>query len=392
MPRSRRGRSSSRQRLVRVSPIWLGLLVLWLVAMSFLPDPRPLGAPEWAVAGLGSLAGLPEPAARFVGSGTLRVVGIALIGLLLSLVLRRVPIRSAAPVGLLVAPALALVVLWINYGYFPLAFQLKAGVVGAILGFLAGLALRRNRKALVAMVLLAGGFLAWGLSTGISTDTFDAARATLLHVVDNADQVPKGDEGFARIVEIAFAFAEDNSHRTDAVLPNEAAILALGVILGDEKVAWVAKREVQAEQMKRALSLRKGITLQGRGDLSQHFWVSAALAVLSDEGRSMTVGIAKELMDATPGGSGFSFVDLTADRAGSLFALAATRTGESASAMQSRIRNGVPTEDFCPDVSDLPEGLSRDELQEDYGGPGGKGTLAIAAEIQRRLATCKALR
>ena len=40
--------------------------------------------------------------------------------------------------------------------------------------------------------------------------------------------------------------------------------------------------------------------------------------VLSDERRTMTVGLLKELADATPGGSGFSFGDLVADRAGSL--------------------------------------------------------------------------
>ena len=50
-------------------------------------------------------------------------------------------------------------------------------------------------------------------------------------------------------------------------------------------------------------ALRKRVTLRGRRDLSAHFWVSAALAVLSDQRRSMTVGIAKEMMDATRSGN-----------------------------------------------------------------------------------------
>ena len=84
-------------------------------------------------------------------------------------------------------------------------------------------------------------------------------------------------------------------------------------------------------------AIRNRITLRGRNDLARHFWVSAALSVLSDESRSMTVGITKEMMDATPGGSGFSFVDLTADRAGTLFAVAATSNAESARNLQLRI-------------------------------------------------------
>ena len=105
----------------------------------------------------------------------------------------------------------------------------------------------------------------------------------------------------------------------------------------------------------------------------------------------MTVGIAKELMDATPGGTGFSFVDLTADRAGNLFAVAATRNAESARAMQSRIRNGMGTADLCPDVRNLPEGISRDDFQAEYGGLGGAETRRVVEEIRRRLATCEGL-
>ena len=99
----------------------------------------------------------------------------------------------------------------------------------------------------------------------------------------------------------------------------------------------------------------------------------------------------KEMMDATPGGSGFSFVDLTADRAGTLFAQAATATPESATDMQLRIRRGLSSEDFCPDISGLPEGISRDDFQTQYGGLGGEETGKIVEEIQRRLAQCQAL-
>jgi len=299
--------------------------------------------------------------------------------------------RWAALFVLVVAPLLGVATQWINYGYFPIAPQLRFGLASTILGGVAGLALRRSRVALAVLVILAVGLFAWGTSTGVPDDLYEAARATALYVLANAEDVPDGDEGFSRLMHVAFTFAEDNSHGTDAVQSNRAAILALGVILGEERVARVGKRQVDLGRRKEIAALRNRITLRGRNDLSRHFWVSAALAVLSDDRRSMTVGITKEMMDATPGGSGFSFVDLVADRAGTLFAEVATRDEESAHAMQLRIRNGVRIEEYCPDIQDLPEGLSRDDFQTEYGGLGGAGTRSVVEEIRRRLATCEGL-
>jgi hypothetical protein len=59
--------------------------------------------------------------------------------------------------------------------------------------------------------------------------------------------------------------------------------------------------------------------------------------------------------------------------------------------MQARVRNGVRIADFCPDIRELPEGLTRDEFQAEYGGLGGRGTQRVVEEIRRRLATCEAL-
>jgi hypothetical protein len=125
--------------------------------------------------------------------------------------------------------------------------------------------------------------------------------------------------------------------------------------------------------------------VHGRKDWSRHFWVSAALTVLADADRSITVGLTKELMDAAPGGSGFSFSDLAADAAGQAFAVAATRDNASARTVQRRILQGVNIEDFLPDIRDLPEGLTRDQLQTEYGGLGGEGTQLVVDEILLRL-------
>ena len=385
-------RSNIHRLSVRISWVWLGLLLGWVILLCTLPDPRPLGAPEWAVGVAESIGGFSEATARLVATVALRGLGLMVIGVLLALVLRRVQLKVAGPVALILSPLLALVTQWLNYGYFPITPQVRFGVASALLGAILGLALRKNKAAVAALVFVPLGLFLWGTSTGISDDLYDAARATALHVLESANELPEGDAGFAKLMETAFDFAADNSRGTDPVLPNRAAILALGVILGEERVAEVAKREIDIKRQPEFVALRQRITLYGRHDLSRHFWVSAALAVLSDETRAMTVGIAKELMDSTPGGSGFSFIDLTADRAGTLFTAAATRDEDSARAIHALIRGGVVISDFVPDSLDLPEGLSRDEFEVNYGGLGGKGTMKVVEEIRRRLATCKGLR
>jgi hypothetical protein len=89
---------------------------------------------------------------------------------------------------------------------------------------------------------------------------------------------------------------------------------------------------------------------------------------------------------------GFSFADLAADAAGNQFALAATRDAASARNTQALAVRGLRVTDVFPDVRDLPEGLSRDAFQQQYGGLGGEGTQRIVEDVKRRLAGCAALR
>src|SRR5262245_19761065 len=57
-----------------------------------------------------------------------------------------------------------------------------------------------------------------------------------------------------------------------------------------------------------------------RHDLCQHFTVSAALTAVGGAKAAEAAGLLKELLDAEPGGSGFSFADLAADLSGIAFA------------------------------------------------------------------------
>jgi hypothetical protein len=299
--------------------------------------------------------------------------------------------RAAHAGAILLAPLVAVGALWVNLGYFPIALQIEFASICAATGAIAKLALDRRPITAAGLVIGVCGFLAWATATGIQDELDAAARAVARQLLASAGEVPEGDEGHARLIELAFRFGEANSPGSDPVLANEAAILALAVILGEEKIAAIARRDIDPDRVPEASALRERIRLYSRKDWPQHFWVSAGLTLLSDDDRSIAVGLTKELMDAAPGGSGFSFSDLAADAAGSRFTLVATRDADSARALQSRIRAGVRIADFVPELRDLPEGLSREDLHDRFGGLGGEKTREVVDEIRRRLAACPGL-
>lgn len=376
-------------RLVRVCRV---LLPCWIVFLCLVPDPRALGAAQFAVDAVRGVLGIGEAGARALATLSLRIAGVALLGALLMVAFggRRWERRSA--LMLLLAPLVALVTLWINHGHFPIWVQSQLAIVAAVIGGITGMAVLGSRSAIAVAVAAIAALLAWGTATGIEDELDAAARRVGLHVLSRAAADADGDRAFVQLVEIAFAQARDDAGGADPVFANRAAVLALGVILGEEKIARVAGRLFDERRLPEIEALRKRVTLYGRKDWPQHFWVSAALTVLSDEDRSIAVGIVKELMDATSGGTGFSFCDLAADAAGNRFALAATRDAESALALQQRITGGLTAPDVFPDVRDLPEGLTREAFQDQYGGLGGEGTAKVVDEIRRRLDSCAALR
>ena len=101
--------------------------------------------------------------------------------------------------------------------------------------------------------------------------------------------------------------------------------------------------------------------------------------------------IVKEMKDATPGGSGFSFVDLMANQCGIRFTAAATRSSEAARAMQLRVDDPSVIDDLCPGIEGLPEDISAADFQSEFGGLRGAGTRRVVEDIQARLAAAELL-
>jgi hypothetical protein len=380
------------ERPNRLSLVWIALLAVWCLVLCLIPDPRPLGAPDWVVSRLQRASSLSEPAARMAATIVLRSGGLIVLGLLLAISLKNLSPVKAWSIALLGAPLLGVCCQAFNYGHFPWAAQLQLCLFSTTLGTLLGLALFRSRRAIGALAVPLAGLYLYGSAVGVTNDLYEDARDTGVYLLDCVDDLSEGEQLFVELFELAFRYAEDNSHRADAIHANQAAILALGVIVGDERVAKFAKRPIEIERGDAVAKLRNRVRIYSRHDLPRHFWVSAALVVVSDKNTAKTIGIGKELMDATSGGTGFSFVDLLANFAGINFAVTATQDDLHARRIQRLAAEDLIDSDFIPDISGLPEGMTGLEFASQFGGIGGNETQRLMKEIEVRLQECKALK
>jgi hypothetical protein len=228
----------------------------------------------------------------------------------------------------------------------------------------------------------------WG--TGSNEEMRLAVRSHVQRLLEAAPSLPRGEPRLGAAVEVAFARARERSTTSPPVLENRAALLALGLLLGHGRLEDFVGQVLDERDWRRAAPLAR-TTLRGRDDWARHFFVSAALTVLSAQAPSDAIGVFKEELDAG-GGSGFSFGDLMADRAGTTFALLATRDDAAARTLQERLAAGFRVDDFFPEAADLPENISAAELEARYGGVGGRLFGQYAAEVERRLWSCPAYR
>jgi hypothetical protein len=186
-----------------------------------------------------------------------------------------------------------------------------------------------------------------------------------------------------------FRLAHERSATGDPVRENSAALLALAIYLGDPRFDKLAGLNLKPELLGRS-AYGQGVHLGGRQDLRLHFVISAGLKLLTDQGISSALGEFKELLDAGRGGSGFSFADLAADRAGIRFAEAAAAADGGARRLQGLLA-GNPTEQlFFPPVADLPENIPRDLFEQLYRGVDSAKYNNMVREIDRRINRCPA--
>ena len=183
----------------------------------------------------------------------------------------------------------------------------------------------------------------------------------------------------AELLVALFELAEVRSRQGNPVAENRAAILVLALYANGKPLGTILPA---AKDWPRPT--KQTVTLDGRDDLSKHFIVSAALAAKAGAPLSDAVGVYKEIEDSR-GGSGFSFNDIAADRAG-------TRLGEYAAnpalaqKVQRQLSAGVGEKDIMPKTADLPEFMPEKEFLRRYGGVDAPPYKKMMAEIERRVA------
>jgi hypothetical protein len=206
------------------------------------------------------------------------------------------------------------------------------------------------------------------------------------HAAHLAEQLPAGRPGPRQGLPVtpllAAMFQLAARHSPDAAtaaLENRAALVALAFLASGQRLQpWLG---TPATPVARPRGRPTELLLQGRIDFPQHLLISAALAAEGGGPLADAIGLYKEVADARHG-SGFSFRDIAADRAGTRLGL---RARHDPLGFQARVARGLTEADLLPDVSDLPEYMSADEFQRRFGGVGAPAYQAMLREIEARL-------
>ncbi|OSP53600.1 hypothetical protein [Pseudoruegeria sp. SK021] len=140
-----------------------------------------------------------------------------------------------------------------------------------------------------------------------------------------------------------------------------AALLALAAHCGDRRVVVTIAGDITGGGTE--ASACEGTRLAERTDLRKHFILSAALQATGGSVASFGLGEIKELVDSGSGGSGFSFDDVAADRAGIRFAeVLAVASPQQLAALAAGQEEGA----FMPAIVGLPSGLTDAEFAARY--------------------------
>lgn len=183
-----------------------------------------------------------------------------------------------------------------------------------------------------------------------------------------AEHDPKWRLSLAELLKPVFELAYQRATLDTAIQENYSAILAIN------------------DYVNALDSPQYTVFLYKREDLARHFMGAAALTASTNSRVANALGEAKELSDAQAGGSGFSFVDLAADKAGTQFGELAVSSPENARRIQKLTAKIKDYKDFMPDPSDLPEHINEAEFKNLFESTRSPAYLALAAKIDKRIA------
>jgi hypothetical protein len=205
----------------------------------------------------------------------------------------------------------------------------------------------------------------------------DRLKAYSDRLADVTDQVRSlRSVSLSQLLPPMFALARERSVGGDAARENRAAIVTLAFYSNGRGLSAIIPA---AKAWRRPAPLK--VTLNGRDDFPQHFMISAAIAAEAGSPLADAIGVYKEIDDSR-GGSGFSFDDIAADRAGTRFGMLAVKAPHK---LQTALVAGVKERDFMPDVSGLPSFMQEAEFKRRFGDIGTSAYNKVMADIEARI-------
>ncbi len=216
-----------------------------------------------------------------------------------------------------------------------------------------------------------------------------AERERLLAYDEKLVQISNAIQGktvsLATFLSQSFGYAMVRSQTSgDPIAENRSSIIALSLFVNRIPITLLV-----GDKGARSIDARKktNIILKNRSDLTLHFMVSAAMAAFTNSELANAAGLFKEI-DDSKGGSGFSFVDLLADRAGVRLAEKSVGDVQSALKVQQVLSTAMTESVFMPDIQGLNEGLMEKTFKHRYGDLDSTTNGRIKADIENRIDSC----
>lgn len=209
--------------------------------------------------------------------------------------------------------------------------------------------------------------------------TLNIYQQKLVEIVSKHD--PKWRLSLAELLRPLFELAYQRSTLETAIDENRVVISAINDYVNKQetkKLLSMPEPTAATGQQQYSAFLYK------RTDLAQHFIGSAALTASVNKQAAQIAGEEKELSDAHSG-SGFSFIDLAADKAGTRFGEMATSSPENARRMQKVMSQIKDYSDFMPDPRDLPEHMNEADFKQRFESINSPVYQEISKQIDARI-------
>ncbi|WP_446811280.1 hypothetical protein ACH50O_06875 [Methylomonas sp. 2BW1-5-20] len=174
-----------------------------------------------------------------------------------------------------------------------------------------------------------------------------------------------------------FLSAYQQTSANDAIQENRAIIIAVG--------SYIYKHDLRRYlPLGLVYSKEYPVFAYKRVDIPQHFIASALLAIVDSSFLGEQIGIDKELGDAHKG-SGFSFIDLMADRAGTRFGQLAIASPQEARELQKIMSSIKDYSAIIPDMLDLPENMDEQTFKLRFDAIGSSAYNQVIQQIDARI-------